>query len=51
MISKVSDDNPELKDEHFEKAFESVTSDGWLQKLDGLSILELCLVIKFQSFV
>lgn len=49
LISKATEDNPQLKGEDFETAFEMVTSDGWLQKLDGLSILELCLVKKLHT--
>jgi origin recognition complex subunit 4 len=49
LITNASDDKPQLTGEDFEKAFEIFTSDGWLQKLDGLSILELCLVIKLQT--
>ncbi|XP_059473129.1 origin recognition complex subunit 4 [Neocloeon triangulifer] len=44
-ISRLHEGNPTLSGQDFEKALDDVIADGWLQILDGLSVLELCLVI------
>ncbi|CAB3365642.1 Hypothetical predicted protein [Cloeon dipterum] len=48
-ISRLGEDNTTLSGQDFEEALQDVISDGWLQILDGLSTLEICLVIAMKQ--